>query len=95
MTIHIKLPDGSIYPHPGLTNFLDVQVEADTDTVVVRAQLPNPDGMLIPGGIVGVRRRSRQHRTRRWWCRNPRSCSIRPATMSWSSTMRKRSSSGA
>ena len=54
VTIHIKLPDGTIYPHPGLTNFLDVQVEADTDTVVVRAQLPNPEGLLIPGGIVGV-----------------------------------------
>jgi membrane fusion protein (multidrug efflux system) len=54
VTIHIKLPDGSIYPNPGVTNFLDVQVEADTDTVVVRAQLPNPDGLLIPGGIVGV-----------------------------------------
>ena len=54
VTIHIKLPDGTIYPHPGITNFLDVQVEADTDTVVVRAQLPNPEGMLIPGGIVGV-----------------------------------------
>jgi membrane fusion protein (multidrug efflux system) len=54
VTIHIKLPDGSIYPHPGITNFLDVQVEADTDTVIVRAQLPNPGGVLIPGGIVGV-----------------------------------------
>lgn len=54
VTIHIKLPNGSIYPHAGVTNFLDVQVEADTDTVVVRAQLPNPDGLLIPGGIVGV-----------------------------------------
>ena len=53
-TIHIKLPDGTIYPHPGITNFLDVQVEADTDTVNVRAQVPNPDGALIPGGIVGV-----------------------------------------
>ena len=54
VTIHIKLPNGSIYPHPGLSNFLDVQVDATTDTVAVRAQLPNPDGVLIPGGIVGV-----------------------------------------
>ena len=54
VTIHIKLPDGTIYPHPGVTDFLDVQVEADTDTVVVRAQLPNPEGALTPGGIVGV-----------------------------------------
>jgi membrane fusion protein (multidrug efflux system) len=54
VTVHIKLPDGSEYAHPGITNFLDVQVEADTDTVTARAQLPNPDGVLIPGGIVGV-----------------------------------------
>jgi membrane fusion protein, multidrug efflux system len=54
VTIHIKLPDGTMYPHPGLTNLLDVQVQPDTDTILVRAQLPNPDGMLIPGGIVGV-----------------------------------------
>lgn len=54
VTIHIKLPDGTIYPHPGRTNVLDVQVQPDTDTVLVRAQLPNPEGMLIPGGIVGV-----------------------------------------
>ena len=54
VTIHIKLPDGTVYPHPGLTNLLDVQVQPDTDTLLVRAQLPNPEGMLIPGGIVGV-----------------------------------------
>ena len=54
VVIHVKLPNGSTYPHPGLSNFLDVQVDATTDTVAVRAQLPNPDGVLIPGGIVGV-----------------------------------------
>jgi membrane fusion protein (multidrug efflux system) len=54
LTIHIKLPDGTTYPQAGQTNFLDVQVSPDTDTVVVRAQLPNPDGILIPGGVVGV-----------------------------------------
>ncbi len=52
--IHIKLPDGTLYPHPGRTNLLDVQVQPDTDTVLVRAQLPNPEGMLIPSGIVDV-----------------------------------------
>ena len=54
VTIHIKLPDGTMYPHPGLTNLLDVQVQPDTDTILVRAQLPNPQAVLIPGGIVGV-----------------------------------------
>jgi membrane fusion protein (multidrug efflux system) len=54
VTIHIKLPNGSIYPHPGLSNFLDVQVDPTTDTVAVRATVPNPDGLLIAGGVVGV-----------------------------------------
>ncbi len=54
VTIHIKLPDGSPYPHPGLSNFLDVQVDATTDTVAVRAQLPNPEGILTAGGVVSV-----------------------------------------
>jgi membrane fusion protein (multidrug efflux system) len=54
VVVHIKLPDGTEYAHLGLTNFLDVQVQTDTDTVTARAQLPNPDGVLIPGGIVGV-----------------------------------------
>jgi len=43
-----------MYPHAGRTNLLDVQVQPDTDTILVRAQLANPEGMLIPGGIVGV-----------------------------------------
>lgn len=54
VTIHIKLPNGSIYQHPGITNFLDVQVDANTDSQIVRAQVPNPEGLLVPGGIVGV-----------------------------------------
>jgi membrane fusion protein, multidrug efflux system len=54
VTVHVKLPNGSTYPHPGLSNFLDVQVETNTDTVAVRAQFPNPEGLLIPGGIVNV-----------------------------------------
>jgi membrane fusion protein, multidrug efflux system len=54
VTIHIKLPNGSEYPHPGLTNFTDVQVDSTTDTVTVRAQLPNPEGLLTPGGVVAI-----------------------------------------
>ncbi len=54
VNIRIKLPNGSIYPHPGLSDFLDVQVDPTTDTVAVRATVPNPDGLLIPGGVVSV-----------------------------------------
>jgi len=52
--IHIKLPNGSLYPHAGTSNFLDVQVDANTDTVAVRAEVPNPENLLISSGIVGV-----------------------------------------
>jgi membrane fusion protein, multidrug efflux system len=52
VVVHIRLPDGSIYSHPGVTNFLDVQVQADT--VTARALLLNPEGELIPGGVLGV-----------------------------------------
>jgi membrane fusion protein (multidrug efflux system) len=48
------LPDGRLYPSPGISNFLDIQVSPTTDTVAVRAQLPNPQGMLLPGGFVNV-----------------------------------------
>ena len=29
-------------------------MDANTDTVAVRAQVPNPEVLLIPGGVVGV-----------------------------------------
>jgi membrane fusion protein, multidrug efflux system len=54
VTIHLKLPNGTIYEQPGITNFLDVQVDPNTDTQIVRAQVPNPNGLLVPGGVVGV-----------------------------------------
>src|SRR5262249_30560415 len=54
LSVHISLTAGTTYPHPGLTNLLDVQVQPNTDTVTVRAQLPNPEGLLIPGGVVSV-----------------------------------------
>jgi membrane fusion protein, multidrug efflux system len=54
LTIRIRLPDGSIYPHPGQIDFLDVQVDTTTDTVAVRARVPNPERLLIAGGVVGV-----------------------------------------
>jgi membrane fusion protein, multidrug efflux system len=54
VTVRLKLPDGSLYPHAGKSNFIDVQVDPNTDTVSVRAEVPNPDNILIPSGIVSV-----------------------------------------
>jgi membrane fusion protein (multidrug efflux system) len=54
VVVRLKLPDGSMYRAQGMSNFLDVQATNTTDTVAVRAQFANPDGLLIPGGVVGV-----------------------------------------
>ncbi len=37
-----------------MSDFLDVQVDPTTDTVTVRATVPNAEHVLIPGGVVGV-----------------------------------------
>src|SRR5262245_2974497 len=54
VTVHFKLPNGQPYAHVGTSNFIDVQVDPNTDTVAVRAQVANPDNILIPGGVLGV-----------------------------------------
>src|SRR5262245_15721733 len=54
VTVHLKLPNGSAYPHAGTSNFIDVQVDPNTDTVAVRVEVPNPENILIASGIVGV-----------------------------------------
>jgi membrane fusion protein, multidrug efflux system len=53
--VRATLPDGSRYEHPGAIDFLDVQVDPGTDTVTVRAELPNPERVLVDGQFVGVR----------------------------------------
>jgi membrane fusion protein (multidrug efflux system) len=54
VTVRIKLPNATAYPHPGVANFLDVQVDPTTDTVALRETVPNPEHLLIAGGVVGV-----------------------------------------
>ena len=50
--ISVRLGDGSLYEHTGSVNFVDVQVSPETDTVAVRAKLPNPQRLLIDGQLV-------------------------------------------
>lgn len=54
MTATVRFSDGSVYSHKGRINFVDVTVDKSTDTVTVRATLPNPDGILIDGQYVRV-----------------------------------------
>ena len=52
--VRLRFADGSMYQHEGTINFVDVSVNRATDTVVARATMPNPDGILIDGQLVGV-----------------------------------------
>jgi membrane fusion protein (multidrug efflux system) len=52
--ISIRLADGSAYGHTGAVDFVDVQVDPETDSVAVRAKLPNPERLLIDGQLVTV-----------------------------------------
>jgi membrane fusion protein (multidrug efflux system) len=50
----IRFSDGSAYDKPAVIDFLDVMVDRATDTVLVRATIPNPDAVLIDGQLVRV-----------------------------------------
>jgi membrane fusion protein, multidrug efflux system len=54
VVIRVRLPDGQLYDQPGHLNFVDVTTDAGTDTVTLRAELPNPDRFLVDGQYVGV-----------------------------------------
>jgi membrane fusion protein, multidrug efflux system len=52
--IKIRFADGSTYKYEGTINFVDVSVNRATDTVLVRATMPNPEDDLIDGQLVSV-----------------------------------------
>ena len=53
--VTITLADGSVYPHRGLVDFADPQVDPKTGTFSVRAEMPNPDRSLLPGEFTKVK----------------------------------------
>ncbi len=62
--IRIRLSDGRDYPHPGVWNFTDPQVDQQTDALIMRATIPNPDGQLVDGQFVTAVIRERQEEQR-------------------------------
>ena len=54
LKVKIRFADGTTYNQVGTINFVDVSVDRATDTVLVRATMPNPDGTLIDGQLVTV-----------------------------------------
>jgi len=54
VTLQLRLGDGSMYDETGTLDFVDVQVDPNTDTVTVRGTFPNPDGLLTDNQFVQV-----------------------------------------
>ncbi|MCT8867341.1 efflux RND transporter periplasmic adaptor subunit [Shewanella xiamenensis] len=50
--VQLVLEDGTIYGHNGKLQFAEVSVDENTGSVILRAEFPNPDGILLPGMYV-------------------------------------------
>lgn len=50
--VRIRLEDGSAYAHEGKLQFAGMIVNTTMGTVTLRAVVPNPDGVLMPGMFV-------------------------------------------
>lgn len=53
--ITVTMADGTIYPHQGLVDFADPQIDPKTGTFSVRAEMPNPSHTLLPGQFTRVK----------------------------------------
>ena len=53
--VQVVLENGQVYEHSGRLLFTDLTVDAGTGQVSLRAELPNPDYLLLPGMYVRVR----------------------------------------
>ncbi|CAN5863102.1 efflux RND transporter periplasmic adaptor subunit [soil metagenome] len=54
-TVSVILEDGSVYEHPGKLLFSDLTVDQTSGQITLRAELPNPTGLLLPGMYVRVK----------------------------------------
>jgi membrane fusion protein, multidrug efflux system len=54
-SVRIVLEDGTEYASPGRLLFSDLTVDATTGQVTLRAEVPNPGNLLLPGLYVRVR----------------------------------------
>lgn len=54
-TVTITLPDNSVYPYKGLVDFAEPQVDPKTGTFSVRAEMSNPEHVLLPGQFTKVK----------------------------------------
>jgi membrane fusion protein, multidrug efflux system len=62
--IRLRLSNGRDYPQRGVWNLTDPQVDQQTDTLIMRATIPNPDRQLIDGQFVTAMIRERKQEPR-------------------------------
>src|SRR5258707_12401038 len=62
--ILVRLSNGKDYPHPGVWNYTNPQVDQTTDTLTMRATLPNPERQLVDGQFVTVEVKERKEQPR-------------------------------
>lgn len=53
--VTITLADNTVYPYKGLVDFAEPQVDPQTGTFSVRAEMPNPERALLPGQFTKVK----------------------------------------
>ena len=61
-SVRIVLEDGTEYAKPGRLLFSDLTVDGTTGQITLRAEVPNPNGELLPGLYVRVRLEQAQAR---------------------------------
>jgi membrane fusion protein (multidrug efflux system) len=54
-SVRVLLEDGSDYGQPGKLLFSDLTVDPTSGQITLRAEVPNPNGLLLPGMYVRVR----------------------------------------
>lgn len=52
--VYVELANSSVYPHPGVIEYVANRIDEKTGTIQVRALIPNPEGRLRPGQYVRV-----------------------------------------
>lgn len=62
--IHLRLSSGRDYPYAGTWNFTDPQVNQQTDSLIMRGTVPNPDRLLADGQFVTAVIRERRQEMR-------------------------------
>jgi membrane fusion protein (multidrug efflux system) len=55
LKVAITLSDKSVFPHQGEVTFVDQSLQSSTGTLLLRASVPNPEHILLPGQFVRVR----------------------------------------